>query len=170
MIRPLVLAVTLVGLVSVSRPAAAACTNDIDCPGTACGSDTCDWDKNMTCQPAGGTNKGWCAHDTDCKCMGMGATCVVPYCTFTTPKSGSGGAGGGAGGAAGAGTAGTTGSGGHAGTTGAAGTGTTGTAGTGTTTGGGGGGCAIAGSGSSGLALLGLALFAGGLARRRRRG
>ena len=45
----------------------------------ACGGKVCDWNKGMTCQPAGGAPEGqdgWCMKDDDCKCKGEGATCV----------------------------------------------------------------------------------------------
>src|SRR6185295_15559791 len=142
---------------AVDNPA--SCTNDIDCVATpACGGDLCDWDQGLHCKPAGGLNKGWCMTDTDCKCKAAGAHCTAEFhCTIT--QAASAGAAGTGGGAAGTGSA-----------TGAAGTGSgTGAAGTGGG-GGGGGGCSIAASSAGGLgALLGLAIFAGGLARRRRR-
>jgi MYXO-CTERM domain-containing protein len=146
------------------------CTNDIDCAATpACGGKTCDWDQGMKCMPAGGLNKGWCTVDADCKCKGQGAKCDGVYCTFTTPPA-SGAAGTGAAGsstgAAGTGAAGST-TGAAGSTTGAAGTGA---AGTGSSSSGG-GGCSVGAVSSGGIgALLGLALVAGGLARRRRRG
>jgi MYXO-CTERM domain-containing protein len=45
----------------------------------------------MTCVNAGAAaqgSDGWCSSDSDCKCMGEGATCVAPHCTFTLPKDG----------------------------------------------------------------------------------
>lgn len=81
-----------------------ACYNDIDCPGTACGDAVCNWSKRaaepmgskaFACNPAGSQpagNDGWCTVDADCKCMGQGATCRAPYCTFTKPMAGTGGA------------------------------------------------------------------------------
>jgi len=164
-----------------SRAEATACLNDIDCPEPACGGQVCDYNKGMTCQPAGGAAKGsdgWCTTDSDCKCMGMGATCVGVYCSFTTPPAGgSGGANGGSGGASA--TGGSSASGGASasgGTTGASG-GTTGATGSGGAASGptssnsnSSGGCSVSGSGSAsvigmlfGLSVLGLRRF-----RRRR--
>jgi hypothetical protein len=177
MFRSLMLAGIVAGVVAAAGPARAAdnptsCTNDVDCiANPACGGDTCDWDHGQKCMPASASNKGWCGKDSDCKCMGKGATCNIPYCTITTPPTGTGGSSGSAGTAGttgAAGTTGTAGSAGTAGTTGAAGA-STGTAGK-TTTSGGGGGCSIASSTSGGFAaLVGLALVAGRLVRRRRR-
>jgi hypothetical protein len=162
------------GFVTTGRAHAAACTNDIDCKanGSTCGSDVCDWNMGMTCQPAGGKKAGadgWCATDTDCKCFAQGARCTAPYCTFTKASDAPAGSGGTTG------HGGSTGAGGSAsgGTTGAAGSasgGSTGTGGSATTSSG--GGCAVASSSSSaGLAgsLVGLALVVGRLVRRRRR-
>jgi hypothetical protein len=163
-----------------SRAEATSCVNDIDCPEPACGGQVCDYNKGMTCQPAGGATKGsdgWCTTDSDCKCMGMGATCVGVYCSFTTPPAGgSGGANGGSGGSGGASaTGGSSGSGGASasgGTTGASGgatpTGTTGSGGaaSGPTSSNSSGGCSVGGSGSGsvigilvGLSVLGLRRF-----------
>ncbi|HVR01930.1 MAG TPA: MYXO-CTERM sorting domain-containing protein [Polyangia bacterium] len=105
----------------------------------------------MMCKPAGGANKGWCTTDTDCKCHAMGATCSANYCTFTTPPaSGSAGAAGS----------------GAGGSTGTAGSGTDG----GTMPASSSSGCSVASSTSGGFgALVGLALVAGRLVRRRRR-
>ncbi|HMF42239.1 MAG TPA: hypothetical protein VKQ32_16305 [Polyangia bacterium] len=144
----------LVGVVSlcVARSAAAAtnptsCANDIDCIATPqCGGDVCVYSAtSMTCQPAGGAAKGadgWCTVDTDCKCMGQGAKCVFPYCTFTracdAPDAGPCGAGGSGGGTSG-------GSGG-----------------------GGGGGCSVAGS-HAGVGWAALLCVAGLIVARRRR-
>jgi hypothetical protein len=65
----------------------ATCTNDVDCIATPqCGGDICDWSTGMTCKPAGVGMKGsdgWCATDTDCKCVTQGARCVGTYCSFT---------------------------------------------------------------------------------------
>lgn len=75
----------------------AACYNDDDCPGAACGGDVCNWnkihpspipegDRFYVCNPAGSSPQGmdgWCTTDADCKCRGLGAVCRVPYCTFT---------------------------------------------------------------------------------------
>ena len=63
-----------------------SCVNDDDCIATpACGGDVCDWATSpgqMTCKPAGAYAKGtdgWCTTTDDCKCKGMGATCVSFY-------------------------------------------------------------------------------------------
>ena len=124
----------------------ATCTNDIDCPGTTCGSQTCVHNSGGSiCAEAGteypsGAGDGHCATDNDCKCKAQGATCSGFYCTFTVPQDG-----------------GSTGTGGTGGTTGSAGTG-----------GGGGGGCSVAGA-HTGAASIGIALFAAALMRRRAR-
>ena len=76
----------LAGLLLAAGNARAAtnptsCTNDIDCVATpSCGGDVCDWNHApmRTCKPAGGDAQGmdgWCAVDSDCKCMGQGAVC-----------------------------------------------------------------------------------------------
>jgi len=123
----------------------ATCTNDIQCTATPeCGGDICDWSQGLThvCRPAGVGGKGadgWCTVDADCKCMGMGATCVYPYCTFTRACDAPGAAGcaatGGSTGSGGSGSGGSTGSGGGSG---------------------GGGGCSISGD----VPAVGSALFA----------
>jgi hypothetical protein len=81
----------------VSRAAAAQCTNDDECPDSACGGQICDWTMGRTCQPAHpdkqGTD-GWCTTTDNCKCKGMGATCNTVYCTMTVPPAGSSGSGG----------------------------------------------------------------------------
>jgi MYXO-CTERM domain-containing protein len=81
-----------------------ACYVDKDCPGTACGDAVCNWNKLAPtangmkiyfCNPAGTDAvgmDGWCTTDADCKCMGEGAVCHVPYCSFTKAPGGSGGA------------------------------------------------------------------------------
>jgi MYXO-CTERM domain-containing protein len=185
MLRPLLLAgILLAASAGVARAAAnpTMCANDIDCIATpSCGGDVCDYGAGETCQPAGGASKGhdgWCdpTHgDDDCKCKALGAKCVGVYCTFTKPSDApSGGAGttgtAGAGttGAAGAGTAGTPGT---AGTTGTAGASTTGAAGTGASSSSSSGGCSVTSTSTSGglAALVGLALVAGRIVRRRRR-
>ena len=86
-----------------------ACYVDRDCPGTACGDSVCNWNKSAPvpngsklfyCNPAGTDPvglDGWCTTDADCKCMGQGAKCAAPYCTFTKAPAGSGGASGTAG-------------------------------------------------------------------------
>jgi MYXO-CTERM domain-containing protein len=143
---------------AASNPA--TCTNDVDCVATpACGGDVCDYNAAMTCKPAGTAAKGsdgWCTVDTDCKCMGQGAKCTAPYCTFTkasdAPASGAAGSTGTAGSGAG-------------GTTGAAGSGTDGGTKPASSS-----GCSVASSTSGGFgALVGLALVVGRLVRRRRR-
>lgn len=171
----LFLSVTLALLVVAGNPGRSnaadnptTCTNDIDCVATpACGGDVCDWGTSPPkCKAAGSQPKGddgWCAVDADCKCKGLGAKCSAPYCTFTKPSDAPATGGAGTTGAAGTGS-------GAGGTTGAAGTGTTGAAGT-STSGGSSGGCAVASSSTGGLGLLvGLALVAGRVVRRRRRG
>jgi hypothetical protein len=84
----------LLSALAWAPPASAACTNDVDCPTPACGGEVCQWPAHA-CVTAGtdpqGTD-GWCTLDSDCKCMGEGATCVSPHCTFTLPRDG--GAGG----------------------------------------------------------------------------
>lgn len=98
----------------------ATCVDDIDCVATPqCGGEVCDWSNaaaGMKCKPAGSTGPkgmdGWCTVDEDCKCHGMGATCVTAYCTFTRPcdapdaggcpaTTGTGGTSGGGGGGGG---------------------------------------------------------------------
>ncbi len=75
-------------------PPARACVNDIDCPVATCGGEVCQWsagDTVMTCVAAGAAaqgSDGWCTTNADCKCMGEGATCAAPHCTFTLPKDG----------------------------------------------------------------------------------
>jgi hypothetical protein len=166
-----------------SARAATSCSNDIDCPNSACGGDVCDFytDPTQTCKPAGTQVKGmdgWCTTNSDCKCASLGAVCTSSAsCSFTKPSdapSGGGGKGGatGTGGAAGSSGPGTGGSG-----TGGTGTGTgTGTGGaatggsTGPTNGGSSGGCSVAGSTGSaawlGLSVVGMLIAS---ARRRRR-
>jgi MYXO-CTERM domain-containing protein len=140
---------------AVDNPA--SCTNDIDCIATPnCGGDLCDWDNGLKCGAVTAANKGWCMADTDCKCHAQGATCdmTIHHCTKVTSSTGS---------------AGTTGSAGS-GSGGSGSAGTTGTAGSGTTSSGSSGGCSVATSTSGGLgALVGLALVAGRIVRRRRR-
>jgi MYXO-CTERM domain-containing protein len=117
---------TLLGSVAFLASSAAmadgeACYNDIDCPGAECGGAVCNWsksaampmgDKTFACNPAGSQtptgSDGWCTTTDDCKCKGLGAICVQPYCTFTKPSEAPAGGGTGAGGTAstaGAGTA-----------------------------------------------------------------
>jgi MYXO-CTERM domain-containing protein len=75
-----VVAVAGLGLWTVTAHAE-SCTNDIDCKanGTACGTDVCNFEA-MTCVSSGSGNPGWCTVSTDCKCAGIGATCVGVYC------------------------------------------------------------------------------------------
>jgi MYXO-CTERM domain-containing protein len=162
-------AIISAGLMGARSASAASCVNDIDCTAhPACGGEVCDYTMGETCQPAGGAavgSDGWCTVDSDCKCHGMGATCVFPYCTFTKPPTGSGGTGGAAGTTGSAGAGGTTGSAGsHAGTTGSAGAATDGG-----TTSSGGGGCSVAGAASPSLAGLMMAFGTLVAIRRRRR-
>jgi hypothetical protein len=153
----------LAALVWTAAPArAAACARDVDCPGTECGSQVCDWVTGTpTCVPAGSKwpqgADGECATDADCKCAPQGARCFAPFCTFTVPPdagaggttgtAGASGAGGSAaGGAAGSGRGGSSGAtGGSSGATG----GPSGAAGKS-----GGGGCVIAGAPVDGLATV----------------
>jgi len=179
MFRSLMLAGVLV-LVGAGAAHAAAnpatCINDVDCIATpTCGGDVCDYNAGTICNPAGGATKGhdgWCdpSHgDADCKCKALGAKCVGVYCTFTKPSDApASGAAGASGGTAGAGTAGAGTAG--AGTAGASG-GTAGASGTaGKAPAPSSGGCSVASSTSGGFAaLVGVALIAGRLVRRRRR-
>ena len=133
----------------------ATCVNDIDCVATpTCGGDVCDWNGTpaQKCRPAGTSPKGmdgWCMMDTDCKCMGMGATCDTGtlHCTFTRPCDGPDG--------------------GTCATGGSGGGGSSGTAGTGG--GGGGGGCNLSSTAPAGASALLVAIGLVVLARRRRR-
>ena len=173
MFRSLMLAgILIAAATSVARAAGVdkdPCVNDIDCAATPqCGGEVCDFIGTQKCIAAtGAPQTGWCTVSTDCKCMAQGAVCNAPYCSFTTPQaSGTAGASGG--------TAGTAGAAGSGGSTSAGGSGgsSTGTAGAGGTApkSSSSGGCSIASSTSGGFAtLLGLALVAGGLVRRRRR-
>src|SRR5437660_126813 len=67
-----------------------SCFVDTDCPGTACGTEVCEF-FSMVCQPAGTQPgmDGWCHVDTDCKCHSLGATCntLTFLCTFTQPPA-----------------------------------------------------------------------------------
>ncbi|HVU51773.1 MAG TPA: MYXO-CTERM sorting domain-containing protein [Polyangia bacterium] len=152
------------------------CKNDNDCVADPqCGGSVCSYATNPpSCVPADPNNQGmdgWCTGtdtnaDSECKCHAQGAKCMSVYCTFTVPMTGGAGSSGTAGSSA-AGSNGTAGS-SAAGSNGTAGS--TGTAGKSTTSSSG-GGCAVAPTASGGLAsLFGLALVAGGLVRRRRRG
>ena len=154
----------LAAFLATEGTARAACVNDIDCPDTACGGQVCSYaGATPTCVPAGTGQKGmdgWCTAangDNDCKCKALGAKCETVYCTFTKPSdapaSGAGGTTGSAGSSAG-------------GSTGTAGSGTDG----GTKPASSSSGCSVASSTSGSLgALVGLALVAGRLVRRRRR-
>jgi len=179
------LALALAAIVWPAAPVrAAACASDIDCPGTACGSQVCDWvTGTVACVPAGtkwpqGAD-GECATDADCKCAPQGARCFPPFCTFTVPpdagaagttgSAGASGAGGGGAGSGGGGSSGATGgsSGATGGSSGATG-GVSGAAG-----GSRGCGCLIAGAppgrrDDGMLCLLGAALTAQAARRRRR--
>lgn len=76
----------------------APCFNDTDCPNAGCGGEVCNWtkthpnpvgEKAFVCDPAGLAPKGadgWCTTDVNCKCRGLGATCILPYCSFTKPS------------------------------------------------------------------------------------
>ncbi len=84
-----------------------ACYDDSDCPddgasplpeGSRCGGEVCNWNrlspspegrKLFFCNWAGSDaqgREGWCTTDADCKCRGLGAKCIAPYCTFTRPS------------------------------------------------------------------------------------
>ena len=158
-----------------------ACYVDKDCPGTACGDAVCNWTKlapkadgtkTFYCNPAGTDAvgmDGWCTTDADCKCMGQGAVCHAPYCSFTKAPGGSGGASSGGSGGAAATTAGAASA--TAGATAVAGA--TATAGSDTTepNSSSSGGCSISLPGTSnGVAAAALAMVGLGLvfARRRR--
>jgi hypothetical protein len=75
-----VVAVAGLGLWTVPAHAE-PCTNDIDCTanGTACGTDVCGYPQEA-CIPVDAGNPGWCTVSTDCKCAGIGATCVGVFC------------------------------------------------------------------------------------------
>jgi MYXO-CTERM domain-containing protein len=188
---PLIGSVVLL-LSATSLAAGEPCINDIDCPGggDVCGGEVCNWNKpqgdKFTCNAAGTDPKksdGWCTTTADCKCRDEGATCKIPYCTFTlaadAPPTGAGGGGSTGGNAStGGGGAATGGGGASTGTAGTTSTGTAGTASTGTA----GttsapppaadeGGCSVAvpAGKSSGLAFgLGLLGLGYALVRRRR--
>jgi hypothetical protein len=72
-----------------SASAQVSCTNDVDCPSSACGGMVCQWGATgHYCVPAGTDPQGqdgWCTATTDCKCASSGATCSGVHCTFTTP-------------------------------------------------------------------------------------
>ena len=75
----------------------APCFNDTDCPIAGCGGQVCNWnkthprpvgDKAFVCEQAGLQPPGfdgWCTTDENCKCRGLGASCVGVYCSFTKP-------------------------------------------------------------------------------------
>jgi len=150
----------LAGLVSMLAAGTAAaqsnpasCQNDDDCVATPqCGGDVCEWPAQV-CKPAGSAAKGadgWCTDSSDCKCAGMGATCVGAYCSFTRACDAPGGTGCATGGTGGGG-------------------GSTGTAGT---SGGGssdGGGCSVGATAPAAGSALIVALGLLGFSRRRRR-
>jgi hypothetical protein len=152
---------------AVAQSNPATCANDDDCIATpACGGDVCDWATEpglMKCKAAGSYPKGedgWCTTTDDCKCKGMGATCMNFFCTFTRPCD--------APGAAGCGTGGTGGTGGSGGSgTGAAGS--TGMAGTSGGGGSDGGGCAVGATAPIGASTLLVAFGLLVFSRRRRR-
>ena len=84
----LVAALAFAACFASMRPAWAACTNDVDCPAATCGGQVCQWPAHA-CVAAGTdpqASDGWCTTDTDCKCMGEGATCAGVHCSFTLPK------------------------------------------------------------------------------------
>jgi uncharacterized membrane protein YgcG len=157
-------------LVSFARPVSAQeeCINDVDCPGAECGGQVCQWlESGIQCMAAGSQPEGrdgWCTETSDCKCRGEGATCVPPYCTFVTSRSGSGGAVG-SGGAGSGGTSGTSSGGTSGGSSGSAGSRPAPDDGESS-------GCAVgAPSGAQRpLAALFTVLLLAGLARRRRCG
>jgi hypothetical protein len=82
----------LLSALAWARPAGATCTIDTDCPTPACGGEVCQWSASAHNCVAAGTDPqgtdGWCNVDSDCKCMGEGATCVSPHCTFTLSREG----------------------------------------------------------------------------------
>ena len=90
------LLVGLVGLLAAGSADAqtATCVNDIDCPGTTCGSQTCVHNSGgAMCADANtlygsGFGDGHCTTVTDCKCGSLGATCETGFCTFTIPPDG----------------------------------------------------------------------------------
>ncbi len=159
------------GCRGVGSPRAAACTNDVDCPTAACGGEVCQWSASGHACVSAGTDPqgsdGWCTADTDCKCMGEGATCVSPHCTFTLPRDGgSSAADGGGGGSSSSGGGYSSGGGSSSG----AGGGSSGgpaevpdaTISSGSTTTGNSGGCAVGGAGRAPVGgLVALACAAG---------
>jgi hypothetical protein len=184
------IAAVALGALLTAAPARAAtsCQNDTDCPTPACGGQICDFTMGETCQPAGVSAKGsdgWCTTDANCKCMGLGATCVYPYCTFTTPgeapgggtgaggaPAGTGGASAGTGGATSAGTGGATAATGGKSGSGGATSSTDGGTTVSVSSSGSSGGCSLAGGEAPALAASSIAflLAAGlGVVRRRRR-
>lgn len=82
----------LLSALAWSRPAAADCNTDTDCPGPTCGSEVCQWSvASHACVPAGTDVPGYdgaCTIDANCKCLGQGATCATAlgHCTFTVPQ------------------------------------------------------------------------------------
>jgi hypothetical protein len=89
---------------------AADCVTDMDCPGTACGDQVCQWVSSTShvCQAAGSKSRGsdgWCNTTADCKCQSVGAKCNAQFsCSFVLAADAP--AGGGAGGTANGGAAG----------------------------------------------------------------
>ena len=140
------------------------CQNDVDCAGTACGTEVCQWldTGDHLCMDPGSEPKGsdgWCTTTDDCKCKDLGATCVGVWCTFVRPEDAPGAGGSGSGGT-GSGSGGST-----AGTTSSAGTSSA------PAKSDDGGGCSMARAPSSGLWAFGVAIGVGALAfglRRRR--
>jgi MYXO-CTERM domain-containing protein len=88
--------IAVVPFLSWSAPvhAAAACTVDTDCAGTACGTPVCQWVNGapVGCVAAGTDpqgSDGWCDTATDCKCAAQGATCgLSSHCSITLPPDG----------------------------------------------------------------------------------
>ncbi|HEY4159592.1 MAG TPA: hypothetical protein VGM29_15890, partial [Polyangiaceae bacterium] len=88
---------------------AADCVTDMDCPGTTCGAQVCQWVSSAShvCQAAGSKSRGsdgWCNTSADCKCQSVGAKCNAQFsCSFVlasdAPAAG-GASGAGAGGTA----------------------------------------------------------------------
>jgi hypothetical protein len=170
-LRMTILAV-LAGLLAAGQAYAqtTTCNTDLDCPGTACGTQVCVkssggsqcMDPNTA--HASGVDDGWCAdtagnmQDSNCKCRSLGATCNGFYCTFTIPPdggtTGAGGTGGGGGAVDG---------GGHGGTSGTGGV--MGSGGSKTSSS---GGCSVAGDPSR-LGSAGAGLLLAALIRRRAR-
>ena len=83
--------VAVVSSLAWSAPAQAGptCSVDTDCPGSACGTEVCEWVNGSPkgCAAAGTDpqgSDGWCDTAIDCKCAG--ATCGLSnHCSFTLP-------------------------------------------------------------------------------------